>query len=65
MVPAADRRRLRSCAQVAILGRVTENAVPIRARRMAFWERPTPALADRELLGRLVFAIEVIWLAEC
>jgi hypothetical protein len=21
--------------------------LPVRARRMAFWERPTPALADR------------------
>jgi hypothetical protein len=44
--PAKPRRRLRSCAQVAILDRQCER-LPVRARRMAFWERPTPALADR------------------
>jgi hypothetical protein len=35
-----------SCAQVAILDRERQ-MLPVRARRMAFWERPTPALADR------------------
>jgi hypothetical protein len=41
---------LRLSAQVAILGRIRR--MPVRDRRMAFWERPTPALADRRLLGR-------------
>jgi hypothetical protein len=53
--PAHDAAGLRaplrtSGAQVAILGRLM--TLPIRGRRMAFWERPTPALADRSVLGR-------------
>jgi hypothetical protein len=35
-----------SYAQVAILDRGNVH-LPIRDRRMTFWERPTPALADR------------------
>jgi len=41
--------RLRICAQVAILDRQMSVCLS-ETRRMAFWERPTPALADRSVL---------------
>ena len=44
---ASARPAENSCAQVAILDQERQKCLPVRARRMAFWERPTPALADR------------------
>jgi hypothetical protein len=46
---ASTDLHLARCAQVAILDR--DHPLPVRDRRVAFWERPTPALADRRFLG--------------